>query len=62
MNGIIRTVWDTMENAEPLKNALLMVAGDHGMNAGGNHDGSGPAETEPALVLASPKFAGHGKQ
>ena len=26
------------------------------MNAGGNHGGSGPGETEPALLFASPRF------
>lgn len=56
MDGIVRDIYRAMEEKEYLKNTLLVLAGDHGMNAGGNHGGSGPGETEPALLFASPKF------
>ncbi|KAK6400457.1 major facilitator superfamily transporter protein [Elasticomyces elasticus] len=55
-DGIVRTIYEAMETKSHLANTLLIVAGDHGMNAGGNHGGSGPGETEPALLFASPKL------
>jgi ethanolaminephosphotransferase len=58
MDGIVRMIYEAMQTEEHLENTLLVLVGDHGMNAGGNHGGSGPGETEPALVFASPKFAG----
>ncbi|GAB7347730.1 hypothetical protein MBLNU459_g5282t1 [Dothideomycetes sp. NU459] len=39
-----------------LENTLIVLAGDHGMNSAGNHGGSAPGETSPALVFISPKF------
>ena len=56
MDGIIRQIYEAMETHPHHAKTLLVVAGDHGMNAGGNHGGSGPGETEPALLFASPKF------
>ncbi|KAK5730034.1 major facilitator superfamily transporter protein [Elasticomyces elasticus] len=56
MDGIVRTIYEAMETKSHLANTLLIMAGDHGMNAGGNHGGSGPGETEPALLFASPKL------
>ncbi|KAI6868893.1 alkaline phosphatase-like protein, partial [Hortaea werneckii] len=56
MDGIVREIYEAMEKDESHKNTLLVLAGDHGMNAGGNHGGSGPGETEPALLFASPKL------
>jgi ethanolaminephosphotransferase len=58
MDGIVRLIYEAMQTEEHLEDTLLVLVGDHGMNAGGNHGGSGPGETEPALVFASPKFAG----
>jgi len=58
MDDIVRMIYKAMESEEHLEDTLLVLVGDHGMNAGGNHGGSGPGETEPALVFASPKFAG----
>ena len=58
MDGIVRMIYKAMETEEHLEDTLLVLVGDHGMNGGGNHGGSGPGETEPALVFASPKFAG----
>ncbi|KAK0354455.1 major facilitator super transporter protein [Friedmanniomyces endolithicus] len=56
MDDIVKTIYEAMETESHLEDTLLVLAGDHGMNAGGNHGGSGPGETEPALVFASPKF------
>jgi ethanolamine phosphate transferase 2 subunit G len=56
MDGIVREIYEAMEKYSHHEKTLLVLAGDHGMNAGGNHGGSGPGETEPALVFASPRF------
>ena len=56
MDGITRQIFEAMQTQKHHANTLLVLAGDHGMNAGGNHGGSGPGETEPALLFASPKF------
>jgi ethanolaminephosphotransferase len=56
MDGIVRQIYEAMEKYEHHSKTLLVLAGDHGMNAGGNHGGSGPGETEPALLFASPRF------
>ena len=56
MDDIARMIFEAMEREEHLGRTLLVLAGDHGMNAGGNHGGSGPGETEPAMVFASPVF------
>ncbi|KAK5166197.1 major facilitator superfamily transporter protein [Saxophila tyrrhenica] len=56
MDGIIKMIYEAMEGYEHHETTLLVLAGDHGMNAGGNHGGSGPGETEPALLFASPVF------
>jgi ethanolaminephosphotransferase len=58
MDDIVRMIYKAVETEQHLEDTLLVLVGDHGMNAGGNHGGSGPGETEPALVFASPKFAG----
>jgi ethanolaminephosphotransferase len=56
MDEILKMVYEAMETLPHHSKTLLVLAGDHGMNAGGNHGGSGPGETEPALLFASPKF------
>ena len=58
MDGIVRLIYEAMETEPHHAKTLLVLAGDHGMNAGGNHGGSGPGETEPALLFASPVFKG----
>jgi ethanolaminephosphotransferase len=58
MDDIVRMIFEAVQTVNHLKNTLVVLVGDHGMNAGGNHGGSGPGETEPALVFASPKFTG----
>jgi ethanolaminephosphotransferase len=56
MDEIVKTIFKAMEKNEHHAKTLLVLAGDHGMNAGGNHGGSGPGETEPALLFASPQL------
>ena len=56
MDGIVNKIYSAMELNSHLDDALLILVGDHGMNSGGNHGGSAPGETEPALVFISPKF------
>lgn len=57
MDGIVQQIFTAMQTQPHLESTLLVLAGDHGMNSGGNHGGSAPGETEPALLFASPKFA-----
>lgn len=56
MDGIVKLIYEAMESEKHHEKTLLVLAGDHGMNAGGNHGGSGPGETEPAMLFASPRF------
>lgn len=56
MDGIVRDIYTAIENEDHLSNTLLVLCGDHGMNDGGNHGGSSPGETSPALVFMSPKL------
>lgn len=54
MDGIIRNVYEAMQTHEHLNSTLLVLCGDHGMNDAGNHGGSAPGETSPAMVFISP--------
>lgn len=56
MDGIVRRIYNAMETQDHLKKTLLVLAGDHGMNNGGNHGGSSDGETSTALVFMSPRF------
>ncbi|RYP89339.1 hypothetical protein DL769_000094 [Monosporascus sp. CRB-8-3] len=56
MDGIVREIYEAMETQAHLESALLVVAGDHGMNDAGNHGASSPGETSAALVFVSPKL------
>lgn len=56
MDDIVRTIYDAIANEDHLSNTLFVLCGDHGMNDGGNHGGSSPGETSPALVFMSPKL------
>jgi ethanolamine phosphate transferase 2 subunit G len=56
MDGIVREIYTEMSRQPELANTLLVLCGDHGMNEGGNHGGSAPGETSPALVFMSPKL------
>lgn len=56
MDGIVNQIYDAMTTQDHLKSTLLVLCGDHGMNDAGNHGGSAPGETSPALVFISPKL------
>lgn len=56
MDGIVKQIFEAMENKRHLGSTLLILCGDHGMNDAGNHGGSSPGETSPALVFISPKI------
>jgi ethanolaminephosphotransferase len=56
MDDIVQGIYEAIENEDHLSNALFVLCGDHGMNDGGNHGGSSPGETSPALVFMSPKI------
>ncbi|APA15371.1 hypothetical protein sscle_14g101410 [Sclerotinia sclerotiorum 1980 UF-70] len=58
MDGIVRLIYENMEAKDYLSSTLLVLCGDHGMNDAGNHGGSAPGETSPALVFMSPRFKG----
>ena len=56
MDDIVRTIYTAIKSEDHLSNTLFVLCGDHGMNEGGNHGGSSPGETSPALVFMSPKL------
>ncbi|KAL5351814.1 major facilitator superfamily transporter protein [Pseudogymnoascus australis] len=56
MDGIVEQIYTAIETQKHLQDTLLVLCGDHGMNDAGNHGGSAPGETSPALVFMSPKF------
>jgi len=56
MDGIVQQIYEAMTTRPHLNSALLVLLGDHGMNDAGNHGGSAPGETSPALVFISPVF------
>lgn len=57
MDGIVEKVYNAIDTSQHLSSTLFVLCGDHGMNEGGNHGGSAPGETSPALVFMSPKFS-----
>lgn len=57
MDDMVRTIYNAIENEDHLSDTLFVLCGDHGMNDGGNHGGSSPGETSPALVFMSPKLS-----
>jgi ethanolaminephosphotransferase len=58
MDNIVHEVYTAIESKPHLSSTLFILCGDHGMNEAGNHGGSAPGETSPALVFMSPKFQG----
>lgn len=56
MDGIVKQIYDSIESEDHLRSTLLVLCGDHGMNDAGNHGGSTPGETSPALVFISPQM------
>jgi ethanolaminephosphotransferase len=56
MDAIVQRIYEAMITEPHLQSTLFILCGDHGMNDGGNHGGSAPGETSPALVFMSPKM------
>lgn len=56
MDGTVQQIYEAIDSNEHLQDTLLVLCGDHGMTDGGNHGGSAPGETSPALVFVSPKL------
>ncbi|KAI3399837.1 hypothetical protein diail_5347 [Diaporthe ilicicola] len=56
MDGIVEQIYTAIESQSHLQSTLIVLLGDHGMNDAGNHGGSAPGETSPALVFISPKM------
>jgi ethanolaminephosphotransferase len=56
MDSMVRLIYNAIETETFLNSTLLVLCGDHGMNDAGNHGGSAPGETSPALVFISPKL------
>jgi len=57
MDGIVNQIYTAISTYPHHESTLFVLCGDHGMNDGGNHGGSAPGETSPALVFLSPKFS-----
>ncbi|KXJ88778.1 hypothetical protein Micbo1qcDRAFT_166219 [Microdochium bolleyi] len=62
MDGIVRQIYEGIQNKPHLESTLLVLIGDHGMNDAGNHGASSAGETSPALVFVSPKLKTIAKQ
>jgi len=56
MDGIVKLIYTSLTSEAHLESTLFVLCGDHGMNEGGNHGGSAPGETSPALLFMSPKL------
>jgi ethanolaminephosphotransferase len=56
MDAIVKQIYEAIATKDYLNSTLLVLLGDHGMNDVGNHGGSAPGETSPALVFVSPKL------
>ncbi len=56
MDGIVKQIYQAMEQLPHLQSTLLVLLGDHGMNEAGNHGGSSAGETSTSLIFMSPKL------
>src|SRR5437764_3041956 len=56
MDRIVQQIYEKLVSEDDLQSTLFVLCGDHGMNEAGNHGGSSPGETSPALVFISPKL------
>lgn len=56
MDHMVQQIYTSIESQPHLNSTLFVLLGDHGMNDAGNHGGSAPGETSPALVFMSPKL------
>lgn len=61
MDAIAKTVYTAQQSQPHLEKTLFILLGDHGMNDGGNHGGSTPGETSPAMLFVSPLLKGISK-
>ncbi|KAJ4391371.1 major facilitator super transporter protein [Gnomoniopsis smithogilvyi] len=61
MDDIVERIYTAIESQHHLESTLMVLLGDHGMNDAGNHGGSAPGETSPALVFLSPKLKSLGR-
>src|ERR1700760_2244868 len=56
MDAVVGMIYNALLTQPHLNSTLFILCGDHGMNDGGNHGGSAPGETSPALVFLAPKL------
>ncbi len=56
MDDVVKRIYQAIESEDHLQSTLFVLCGDHGMNDAGNHGGSAPGETSPALIFISPKL------
>lgn len=56
MDSIVRQIFEAILQESCLRNTLLVLLGDHGMNEKGNHGGDSPSEVASALTFMSPRF------
>ncbi|GAP90622.2 putative GPI ethanolamine phosphate transferase [Rosellinia necatrix] len=57
MDAVVRDIYAALARAPHMRDALLVLLGDHGMTAHGNHGGRLPEELAAATVFISPKLA-----
>ena len=62
MDGIVRQIYEAIEQKHHLRKTLLVLLGDHGMNEKGNHGGDSPSEIASALTFMSPRFKSISKE
>ncbi|KAJ5779033.1 Alkaline phosphatase-like alpha/beta/alpha [Penicillium paradoxum] len=62
MDSVVTEIYTAMQQEDHLQSTLFVLCGDHGMNEAGNHGGSSPGETSPALLFMSPKFEALGRR
>ncbi|KAK2024965.1 alkaline phosphatase-like protein [Colletotrichum zoysiae] len=56
MDRVVQMIYQGILNEPHLKNTLVVLLGDHGMDEHGNHGGDTPGELASALTLISPHF------
>ncbi|KAK9445238.1 transferase [Metarhizium brunneum] len=58
MDAVVESIYRTLETAVHMERTLLVLLGDHGMTAQGNHGGRLPEELAAATVFISPRLQG----
>lgn len=58
MDGVVEQIYSAITSKSHLNSTLIVLCGDHGMNEAGNHGGSAPGETSPALLFMAPSLSG----